>query len=328
MSGRRYRKVDKNDEYNVLRILFWFVVFVLFAGLTTQGNKSEDSTVADKKRPAYQQVYTYTPSKIEDKVDDKDPYSLSMKRYFYYGDKQLRGFLARTELEYPSKVEKLGTSNYRYSWILKSNNKVVYECEYSFNRQRKKEERSIVACEIKEGYEDWKNGDRRLYRDYYMPVADGEIDMIVSDKDTYYKSYFALGKFSDMKCYVKGNNIYCTFYWYQKTDRGPMLVYTSTATNRTTTAGWRYNSWLWERFDETMDNIDIIPYDEYPRSYDYMQIYKKWEKEEMKRESDRELKEQIELYCVFDDAEDLFYEYPDDFEYWEDAEDFYDTYCE
>ena len=131
-----------------------------------------------------------------------------------------------------------------------------------------------------------------------------------------------------MKCYVKGNNIYCTFYWYQRTNNGPVLVYMSSCTNKTTTWGQRYNNWVWNLYDETMGNIDIIPYDEYPRSYDYYELYEKWEKDDRNRRIEEELKSEIETYCVFDDAEDLFYEYPDDFEYFEDAEDFYDNYCQ
>ena len=77
-----------------------------------------------------------------------------------------------------------------------------------------------------------------------------------------------------------------------------------------------------------MNNIDIIPYEQYPRSYDYYEVYKKWENDSRNRRRQEELKKEIETYCAFDDAEDLFYEYPDEFEYWEDAEDFYDEYCE
>ena len=165
---------------------------------------------------------------------NKDPLSLSRKTPYYYGDEELRIFLSGSKLEYPSKAEYISDSHYKYSWILKSNNKEVYVCDYTYSRIRNYDEKSIVACELKEAYEDFENGDRLLYRDYYMPIVNEEI--MISNKSTYYDTHYALGKYSDMNCYVKGNNLYCTFNWYQNTDRGAMLVYTVNSTNRIVTA--------------------------------------------------------------------------------------------
>ena len=98
-----------------------------------------------------------------------------------------------------------------------------------------------------------------------------------------YEKYFILGKYSDMNCSVQGDDIFFEYLWYQKTDEGPVLVYKSTATNTTTTSGQRYHEKLWELFEQSYKNIDIIPYEEYPRDRDYYEVYEEWKTKDQEK---------------------------------------------
>ena len=313
--------------YVVLIIMFLSVFGYAMGAIDFSGSNNNTVQQTKPKIESKPKTQKQDNSDTSTTINQKDTLSLSMKSQYYYSDSELRNILSQSDLEYCSRVDH-NDSFTTLVWILKSNNKEVYSCNYSYNRQRKTSERSKMSCQIKEGYQDYLDGDRLLYRDYIMPTANDEIEMAPNYHESYFQKYFILGKYSDMTCSVKGNDIYCTYYWYQNTDKGPMLVYTSNATNNKTTSGHRYNSWLWQEFEESYKNIDIIPYQEYPRAYDYEQVYEKWYQDKKDKNRQEELKQFKDMYCVFEDAEDLFYEFPDDFEYFEDAESFFDDYCE
>ena len=238
--------------------------------------------------------------------------------------------LSGSKLEYCSHIEKGDGYDLLVTWNLKSSEKEVYRCEYSYDKQRKNyDAKSIVSCEVSDGYEDYQNGDTDLIRDYVMPEKDDRIDMFVYPKSSdYYGKYFILGKYSDMNCSVQEDDIFFEYLWYQKTDEGPVLVYKSTAANTTTTSGQRYHEELWELFEQSYKNIDIIPYEEYPRDRDYYEVYEEWKKKDQKKKAEANLKERIEVYCACQDEEDLYSAYTDDFDSWEDAYDFWEENCE
>ena len=162
-------------------------------------------------------------SEVSKPKDSSDPLSLSFTSSSLLFDSDLRNILSSSDLEYCSKVmEHDGSSDLTLTWNLKSNDKEVYRCEYSYDNKRTYEKRSVTACKMSEAYEEYQNGDTALIRDYTMPEKDDDIDMFVyENSSSYYEKYFILGKYSDMYCYTKGDDIYFEYYWYQSTDEGP-----------------------------------------------------------------------------------------------------------
>lgn len=298
-------------------LLFIITLYSLDVNERNRKTDNKTETVTDKKE-----------EKKEETKENKDPLGLSFNTADYLEETVVRNRLANSVLEHCSYVEDRDLS-IRYSWVLKSSNKEVYSCVYSCNKKRPNGTQSSASCSIKEGYEDYLSGDKELIRYYVMPEANDNIDMFVyPNSSAYYEKYFILGKYSDMKCSTDKDNAYFEYYWYQNTDSGPMLVYYSTATNYKTTSAYRYNSWLWDLYEESYKNIDIIPYDEYPRTYDYMETYRKWELEKRDRDLEERLKEDIETYCALDDPEDIYYEYEEDFDAYEEALEFWERYCD
>ena len=175
----------------------------------------------------------------------------------------------------------------------------------------------------------YQNGDTALIRDYVMPEKNDDIDMFVNENSSsYYEKYFILGKYSDMNRYIKGDDIYFEYYWYQNTDEGPALVYKSTAKNTDTTSGQRYRNDLWELFELSYRNIDIISYDEYPRTKDYYEVYRDWKNKDRDSKEKENLEEKIDIYCECGDEDELYSEYEEDFDSWEEAADFWEEYCD
>ena len=261
--------------------------------------------------------------------DKNDPMSLSFSSSSLLFDSDLRNILSSSDLEYCSYVIEDDAGDLTLTWNLKSSGKEVYRCEYSFDKKRNYSERSKTACRISEAYDDYLAGDTALIRDYVMPEKGDAIDMFVyENSSSYYEEYFILGKYSDMYCYTKGDDIYFEYYWYQNTVDGPALVYKSTAKNTDTTSGERYRIDLWELFEESYHNIDIIPYDEYPREKDYYEVYREWKNKDRQEKDEENQKERIEIYCECGDEEELYSEYQEDFDSWEDALDFWEEYCE
>ena len=290
--------------------------------VSPSSNTAETTQTSESEKPAA--------SANKPQQTSLDPYKLSFTSSSLLFDSDLRNILSSSPLEYCSYVtEKEGSSDLTLTWNLKSTGKEVYRCEYSFNKKRNYSEWSKTSCRVSEAYEDYRDGDKALIRDYVMPEKDDDIDMFVHEKSSsYYESYFILGKYSDMYCYIKGDDIYFEYYWYQNTEDGPAMVYKSTARNMTTTSGQRYRSDLWELFEESCTNIDIIPYSEYPRTKDYYEVYHEWKDKDRKKKDEKNQQEMIETYCSCTDEDDLYSEYRDDFDSWEDAEDFWDSYCD
>lgn len=154
--------------------------------------------------------------------DENDPRSLSFTSSSLLFDSDLRNILSESVLEYCSYViEDDDTGDLTLTWNLKSSGKEVYRCEYSFDKKRNYSERSKTACRISEAYDDYLAGDTALIRDYVMPEKGDAIDMFVyENSSSYYEEYFILGKYSDMYCYTKGDDIYFEYYWYQNTVDG------------------------------------------------------------------------------------------------------------
>ena len=314
----------------------WFLWLALLAAFFFFGSCFSEITTEEpsaQKEPVKQEEIKPKPKPAQPSAEDKyhdDPLSSSFTSSSYLFDSDLRNMLSGSKLEYCSHIEKGDGYDLLVTWNLKSSEKEVYRCEYSYDKQRKNyDAKSIVSCEVSDGYEDYQNGDTDLIRDYVMPEKDDRIDMFVYPKSSdYYGKYFILGKYSDMNCSVQGDDIFFEYLWYQKTDEGPVLVYKSTATNTTTTSGQRYHEELWELFEQSYKNIDIIPYEEYPRDRDYYEVYEEWKKKDQKKKAEANLKERIEVYCACQDEEDLYSAYTDDFDSWEDAYDFWEENCE
>ena len=81
-------------------------------------------------------------------------------------------------------------------------------------------------------------------------------------------------------------------------------------------------------FEESYHNINIIPYDAYPRTRDYYEVYREWKNKDRQKKEEENLKERIEVYCACGDEEELYSEYEEDFDSWEDALDFWEEHCE
>ena len=261
------------------------------------------------------------------KTDNKDPLSLSFSDNEYRSDAKIRNALSKSKLEYCSHLIENGNNSYILTWNLAENDKEVYRCTYSYNRNSKTDS-SQAVCRLSEGYEDYKNGNTKLLREYVMPEADDHIDMWIKENgSSYYDEQFILGKYSDMECYIRADDIYLTYYWYQDTEKGPALVYKSTARNTDTTSGQKYNEDLWELFEESYKNIHIIPYKEYPRDFDYFEVYREWKNRQNSRKEEENLKEKTDIYCECEDEMDLYTSYEEDFYDYDDALNFYEEYC-
>lgn len=321
--------INRTDK---LKILLFIIIIMVAYYISSNTNKT---TATPPQTNTPKPVSTTEKKEQSDTTTSKpknttDPLSLSFTDPSLLFDSDLRNRLSGSILEYCSYViQSDNTNNLILTWNLKSDDREVYRCKYTYDRNRKYSEKSKVVCRLSEAYQDYLDADRQLIRDYVMPEAGDEIDMFVYENSTgYYDEYFILGKYSDMECYVKGNDIYFTYYWYQDTDEGPRLVYKSTAKNTDTTSGKRYSPDLWELFEESYRNIHIIPYSEYPRSYDYYEVYREWDDRQHERIQEEDLKEGMEIYCVCSDAQDLYEEYSGEFEDYEDAVDYWDQYCE
>ncbi|MBR4461229.1 MAG: hypothetical protein IKS51_01410 [Erysipelotrichaceae bacterium] len=323
MKKNRTETTMREKAMRTILFILLFLVLVSCAGKESSSSKKE----------------TVKPNPIENKPNKEenspssfknDPLSLSFRNSNYYTESELRNKLALSELEYCSYlIEGEGPADYVLTWNLKSSGKEVYRCEYSYDKNRSYKVKSQAACELSEGYEDYRDGDRELIREYVMPQENDQIDMFVYENSSgYYEDYFILGKYSDMSCYIKGEDIYFEYSWYQRTEDGPVLVYKSTAKNTDTTWGERYNETLWRLFEESYKNIDIVPYEEYQRDRDYYEVYHQWENREQEKQAEESLKEMIEIYCACGDEDELYSEYEDDFDSWTEAEDFWERYCE
>ena len=314
-------------------LLAVFVILILCGCSVSETGQAKPEPVQQEKTDNNNQSSSQSSSSdgtAPKPADSKDPYGLSFSSSSLLFDSDLRNILSSSELEYCSHViRKDGSSNMTLTWNLAGNDKEVYSCDYSYDRKREYKKQSVVSCQIGEAYQEFKDGDRQLIRDYVMPEKDDEIDMFIyPGSSSYYENYFILGKYSDMTSYIKGDHLYLEYYWYQNTDEGPALVYKSTATDTTTTSGKRYREDLWELFEESCSNIDIIPYEEYPREKDYYEVYREWKNSEFERREKEDLKENIDTYCDCDDADHLYSEYEYDFDSWEDAMDFWEENCQ
>ncbi|MCR4634312.1 MAG: hypothetical protein K5648_09330 [Erysipelotrichaceae bacterium] len=263
------------------------------------------------------------------RADEKDPYSLSFESSSLFSDADLRAALSHSRLEYCSSIEKKEDGSLLISWNRKSDGKGVYSCSYSFDKKRSYGKRSVVSCKMEEAFEDFDTGrDTALIRDYVMPEKDDGIDMFVYEKrKDYYERYFILGKYSDMDCYIEGDDIFFEYSWYRDSEEGPVLVYRSTAKGTETTSGQRYHEESWDLFEESYKNIDIIPYEDYPREKDPYEVYRKWKDKQRGNREEEQLKEDVAVYCDCADEDELYSEYTEDFDSYEDAMDFFEEYC-
>ncbi len=314
-------------------MLVVFLVFVLWKCTGADAEEKKPELIEERKTENTAKPSSHNSSnKLADlkPVSGEDPYGLSFSGPSLLFDSDLRNMLSSSEMEYCSHViRKDGSPDMTLTWNLKSSGKEVYSCDYSFDEDREYGKQSIVSCRVSEAFQEYKEGDRRLIRDYVMPEKDDGIDMFIKPNGTsYYEKYFILGKYSDMTCYVKGEDLYLEYFWYQNTDDGPAMVYKSTAINDKTTSGKRYREDLWELFEESCRNIDIIAYEEYPREKDYYDVYREWKNAEFERREKEDLKENAEVYCECDDGDHLYSEYMYDFDSWEDALEFWEENCE
>ena len=325
-----------NIIFNVIMISLIILVFIIYGILgTADKNYKAENNVNNQNSSSHNGAVSSFSDK-EDKPNNSnsaipyninDPLSLSFTDSSYLVESKIRNRLSGSELEYCSHFIRNADGSYTITWNLADDEKEVYKCTYTYDKKAYKDA-SKAACSLSDGYEEYRNGNKRLIRDYVMPEKDDGIDMWVYENgSSYYDEHFILGKNSDMECYVKGEDIFFTYYWYQNTDDGPVLVYKSTAKNTDTTSGSRYNESLWDLFEESYRNIDIIPYKEFPRDYDYFEVYKEWKNKDRKKKEEERLKEKIEIYCECQDEEELYSEYFEDFDSWEDAADFWEENC-
>ena len=326
MTRDKPRKIIENLSLSVVGYTALFLFLLLCSGCESKPAQNNEPI----KKPETATVSKPTATEKPKPKDENDPLSLSFASSSLLFDSDLRNTLSKSVLEYCSYViEDDDAGDLTLTWNLKSSGKEVYRCEYSFDKKRNYSEQSRTACRISEGYDDYLAGDTALIRDYVMPEKGDEIDMFVyENSSSYYEEYFILGKYSDMYCYTKGDDIYFEYYWYQNTEDGPALVYKSTAKNTDTTSGERYRNDLWELFEESYRNIDIIPYEDYPREKDYYDVYREWKNKDREKKDEENLKERIDIYCECGDEDELYSEYKEDFDSWEDALDFWEEYCE
>ena len=274
-------------------------------------------------RPTPLPISTATPQSSE----KSDPYGLSFRSSSYFEEASLRERLSHSPLEYCSQVFQEGKSTV-LTWNLRSNDEEVYRCTYRYVNKTGVSEPTQVSCQKGEAFSAYQNGDTSLKRYYVMPEAGDGIDMFVYPKSSsYYEKYFILGKYSDMHCEIRGNDIYFDYYWYQDEEE-PLLVYHSSAVNYRTVSGERHHEELWELYEESRKNINIIPYEDYPRDSDPYEIWRQWEKQEDARREEKDLQEKIEEYCSCGDEEDLYELYREDFDDIDDATAFWESYCQ
>ena len=321
-----------NSNTEKSKVLSIILIFAILYALFFPGKTSSQDKIEKPSHQANDHTSTIPSSSKESSSKPKnslDPYDLSFTDRILLFDSDLRNILSSSPLEYCSHVIEKNDTDLTLTWNLKSTGKEVYRCEYSYDRNRTYSQRSLTTCQIGEAYQDYLDGDRALIRDYVMPQKDDEIDMFVyENRSSYYEKYFILGKYSDMICRIEGDDILFEYSWYQDTEDGPVLVYRSTARNTVTTTGKRYNDAVWELFEESKENIDIIPYEEYPRKKDYFEVYHQWENKNRETAEAEAIAETIEIYCACTDEEDLYSEYMDDFDSWEEALEFWEEYCE
>ena len=301
------------------------VAMILLAGCGSSGN------TVPRPTPTSRPASTTTPvpvSKPTAATDPADPLHLSFSDGNYYEDAGLREKLSHSVLEYCSSAEYIG-KKYVITWNLKDSGEEVYRCEYTYDNKTKSGKNAVAVCHKGEAYDDFRSGNAALTRYYVMPEPGDRIDMFVyPDSDGYYKKYFILGKYSDMNCYISGEDIYFEYSWYQDTENGPVLVYRSTAKNYDTTSGQRYHEELWDLFEQSRSNIHIIPYNKYPREKDYYDVWRKWDRQESSRIEEGNLEENKKIFCACEDEEDLYDQYGDDFDSYYDALDFWERYCQ
>lgn len=300
------------------------LLMLMTAGCGNTGS----NTVKPKETPRPTATPTPRPTqKPTPKPETNDPLSLSFTDDKYYESAVLREKLSHSYLEYCSAVKETG-KKYILTWNIKDSGEEVYRCEYTYDNKVKNGKNAVAVCQKGEAYTDFVAGETALSRYYVMPEPGDKIDMFVyPDSSGYYDKYFILGKYSDMTCYVSGEDIYFEYSWYQDTENGPVLVYRSTAKNYETTSGQRYHEELWDLFEESRSNINIIPYNEYPREKDYYDVWRKWDRQESGRIEEANLEEMKERFCACQDEEDLYDQYGDDFDSYDDAEDFWERYC-
>lgn len=340
-------KPKKDHTLRNICIIIILFVFTIFSDDSSNKNQNKKVTYPKNyqqqtvNKPSSSQNMTEKDVKNDDKqtteqpsttYDSNDPLHLSFTDSEYLIDSKLRYRLKDSELEYCSHIVEDDPKNLTLTWNLKSNDKEVYACVYNYDRNRSYKKASMVTCSASEGYEDYKNGDTALIRDYVMPDGYYNNQMWVHPKSAWYNEYyqreFILGKYSDMYCFVDGEDIHCEFYWYQNTDEGPALVYKSVATNHLTDSGQRYRDDLWELFEQSYKNIDIIPYEEYPRDKDYYEVFEVWEHGYYERLIEEREREQAEIYCICHNSDDLYDAYTEEFDSWEEADDYYQQHCE
>ena len=169
---------ERNGERLVLVVIFMLFLPLLF--LNSSYNKLNQKPKSEEK------IETSVPSSSSNisstSTDDvKDPYKLSFSDHSYLTESELRNRLSTSELEYCSYVTENSINDLTLTWNLKSSGNEVYRCTYTYDKKRDYSKRSMAACSISKGYQEYLDGDKTLIRDYVMPEKDDQIEMFVYD---------------------------------------------------------------------------------------------------------------------------------------------------
>lgn len=139
----------------------WFLWLALLAAFFFFGSCFSEITTEEpsaQKEPVKQEEIKPKPKPAQPSAEDKyhnDPLSLSFTSSSYLFDSDLRNMLSGSKLEYCSHIEKGDGYDLLVTWNLKSSEKEVYRCEYSYDKQRKNYDakssfpvRSLMAMKI------------------------------------------------------------------------------------------------------------------------------------------------------------------------------------
>ena len=269
-------------------------------------NKKEETQTNRPKNNDYPN--SYVPEYSEDYVDIYKKLSSSKLRncsYYIKGD---------------------GYSNFVMTWNLLDESE-IYRCSISWNKDIRNQE---ISCEEGDALLRYVNGEKELIRFYALP--DGEYDSFVnifspsaSDKvldNAYYK--YDIGPYTDVIYKDNNGEDYFIYYWYQKTDDGPLLIYEAEADSHGVISGKKHNLEFWDSLDGNINKFNIIRYNDFERETDYYYIY---EKIVNKRREENKYSCLIdgEYYSNFDD---YYYDWYGFFDSEDDAWDEWDSYCQ
>lgn len=325
----KIRKMNGKTIMNLFKkrstIFLISIMILCFASCSHEDNSISDNTERIKKdENISSDISKKETSGNNSTVDLNLPKSCFDNKY--YTDTELAGYFADTQLQYCSFIDEDENGDTILTWNLKSTGEEIFRCMYKYDNHK-----GTFICYKSEGFDNYLNGDTDLIR--YFPLFEKGDDIWANEPESYrlisfFQRYCILGECSDLKSYTDGDDIYIDYYWYQNTSDGPVLVYEVSAKNQMVISSTKYHDELWQEFDKSYKNINIIKYDEYQRTTDYSDVIHQWNIEQSLKTIEDNTQELIDEYCACADEDDLFYSYYEEFDDISEAEEFWESYCE